>query len=261
MHLHAGSLRASPTDLANFLACRHKTALDLLVAEGRLEKPAFVDPLADILRDRGDAHEKRYVDSLRAEGLGIVEIADGPPDERRAATLSTMRAGADVIVQAALGNDLWHGYADVLRKVSVPSPALGAWSYEAQDTKLARETRGGTILQLCVYSELIGEIQGRAPEHFHVVTPAGAHEFRFDDFAAFYRQVEARFWQFVEDGRVADGQTTTYPDPVEHCAVCRWSARCTTRRREDDHLCFVAGLGRLHAIELAGHGVTTRERH
>jgi predicted RecB family nuclease len=255
MHLHDLRLLASPTDLANFLACRHKTALDLLVAEGRLEKPTFVDPLAAILRERGDVHEKRYVDSLRAQGLDVVEIADGPLDERRAATLAAMRTGADVIVQAALGNDRWSGYADVLRNVSTPS-LLGAWSYEAQDTKLARETRGGTILQLCVYSELVGEIQGHAPEHFHVVTPAAAREFRFDDFAAFYRQVKARLWQFVEAGQAADEQTT-YPDPVEHCAVCRWSSHCTAQRREDDHLCFVAGLGRLHAIELAGHGVTT----
>ena len=25
---------------------------------------------------------------------------------------------------------------------------------------------------------------------------------------------------------------TTYPDPVEHCDVCRWAAECATRRRE-----------------------------
>jgi uncharacterized protein len=31
--------------------------------------------------------------------------------------------------------------------VETPS-ALGVWSYEVIDTKLARETKGGTILQL-----------------------------------------------------------------------------------------------------------------
>ena len=43
---------------------------------------------------------------------------------------------------------------DVLRRVDVPS-GLGAWSYEPVDTKLARETRAGTILQLCTYCEML----------------------------------------------------------------------------------------------------------
>ena len=105
MNQHDGRLIVSPTDLANFLTCRHKTALDLLVAEGRLTKPVWADPLAEILRDRGDAHEARYVDSLRSEGLGVVEICGNSVDEKQANTLAAMRSGADVIVQAALGSD------------------------------------------------------------------------------------------------------------------------------------------------------------
>ena len=33
----------------------------------------------------------------------------------------------------------------------------------------------------------------------------------------------------------------TYPEPVEHCDVCRWSELCRTRRRADDDLSLVAG--------------------
>src|SRR5258708_2077989 len=144
MRFVGGRLSATPTDLANFLACRHKTALDLLVAGGRLSRPTWVDPLADVLRQRGEDHQRPYV--------------------------------------GALGDDRWLGYADVLRKVNVPSATLGAWSYEAHDTKLSRETRGGTILQLCVYSELLGEIQGHTPEFFHVITPSSRETYRVDDF-------------------------------------------------------------------------------
>jgi predicted RecB family nuclease len=53
--------------------------------------------------------------------------------------------------------------ADLLRRIEVPS-CLGAWSYEAIDTKLARETKAGAVLQLCLYSDLIKEVQGLAPE-------------------------------------------------------------------------------------------------
>jgi uncharacterized protein len=255
MRLVSGHLSVSPTDLANFLACRHKTALDRDVAEGTRAKPTWKDPLADVLRDRGDAHERRYVERLRVEGSNIVDLRDAPHEERAARTLQAMHAGADVIVQAALGDERWLGYADVLRKVSAPSPAFGAWSYEAHDTKLSRETRAGTILQLCTYCDLIGQIQGRTPECFRVVTPIGTETYRFGDFGAYYRQAKARFLRFVG----AEPSPDTYPEPVDHCDVCRWASACNKQRRADDHLRFVAGLGRHHQVELTGRGIATLE--
>ena len=81
------------------------------------------------------------------------------PPER---ALEAMRAGADAIVQAELGRGRWVGRADVLLRVEEPSD-LGSWSYEVADTKLAQETRAGTVLQLCLYSELLAGLQGRAP--------------------------------------------------------------------------------------------------
>ena len=58
---------------------------------------------------------------------------------------------------------MWSGRADILRRVDVPSD-LGDWSYEVIDTKLARETRGGTILQLALYSDLVCSVQGVLPD-------------------------------------------------------------------------------------------------
>jgi uncharacterized protein len=62
------------------------------------------------------------------------------------------------------------GRVDALRRVESPS-AIGDWSYEAVDTKLARETKAGSIRQLCLYSDLLEGLQGLAPEHMHVVVP------------------------------------------------------------------------------------------
>ena len=42
-----------------------------------------------------------------------------------------------------------------------------------------------------------------------------------------------------------------YPEPVEPCAVCAWEAQCLRRRRQDDHLSFIANAGRVHRQELA----------
>ncbi len=264
MHFVDGRLTVSPTDLANFVACRHKTALDVLAARGSIERSLWNDPMADALRERGDRHEKQYIEALRAAGLMVVSLARPAehgrldPDEAIAETLDAMRRGPDVIVQAALGADGWFGYADVLRRVEVPSD-LGAWSYEPQDTKLSRETRGGTILQLCAYTELLGGMQGRVPESFHVVTPVRIERYRFAEFAAYYRLVKARLLGFIAR-ELAQGDVEAaamYPEPCEHCDLCRWQARCERRRRADDHLSFVAGLSRIQQIELEGRGVGT----
>ena len=264
MHIFDGRLSLSPTDLANFVACRHKTALDVLAARGLIERSAWTDPVADALRERGDRHEKQYIQSLQSQGLAVVTLASADAHDRRAAdqavaeTIATMRRGPDVIVQAPLAADGWFGYADVLKRVEAPSE-LGAWSYEVQDTKLARETRGGTILQLCAYTEWLGAIQGHQPESFHVVTPTRVESYRFAEFAAYYRLVVRRIREFIanEMALTAEAAAAMYPEPCDHCELCRWSRRCEQRRRQDDHLSFVAGLTRLQQVELEGRGIQT----
>jgi AAA domain len=85
----------------------------------------------------------------------------------------------------------WSGRADVLRRVETPS-GLGAWSYEVTDTKLARETKGNTVLQLSLYSDLLATMQQKVPETAHVVTPGTEYlpeAYRVADFAAFYGRI------------------------------------------------------------------------
>ncbi|MBP8136889.1 MAG: TM0106 family RecB-like putative nuclease, partial [Candidatus Eisenbacteria bacterium] len=280
----AHQLILSPTDLSSFLACRHKTGLDLAVARGALAKPAWSDPVGQSLRDRGLEHERRYLAWLRSRALQVADLSDLPFDEAHERTRAAMARGMDVIYQAALGGDGWRGYADVLVRVERAS-ALGAWSYEAHDTKLARETRGGTILQLSAYSELLAGMQGVAPGRFHVVTPVGesagaatgdgaladppagagaadaampfiVHSYRVDDYAAYYRRVRGRLLATLAEGH-EPVLARTYPEPVEACELCRWWARCNGRRREDDHLSFIAGIGRAHRTELVARQVPT----
>jgi uncharacterized protein len=124
------------------------------------------------------------------------------------------------------------------------------------DTKLAQETRAGTVLQLCLYSELLAGLQGRAPTLMHVIKPDPdfrPESFRFDDFGAYYRLVRHRLEEVV--GVPPD--STTYPYPVPHCDVCRWWRECEARRHADDHLCLVAGIRPLHVGELEAQGVRT----
>ena len=187
------SLQLSATDLVGYLNCRHLSGLDRAVAEGALAKPKVFDPLLKILWERGAIHEQNYVEHLTEEGLEVVRI-DGieVTAEAAAETLAAMKKGSPVIVQGALSHQGWVGRADILRRVEVPS-ALGAWSYEPIDTKLARETKAGTVLQLCLYSDLLTQAQGATPEYMYVVAPWSDFEpqqYRFADYAAYFRKVK-----------------------------------------------------------------------
>lgn len=259
MERAGGSIRLSATDLVAHLNCAHLTSLDLAVAGGALEKPKVWDPLLQILWERGARHEQGFVDHLKASGCAVTVIEGlGIDADAVARTRAVMADGAQIIVQGAFQTDRWAGRPDVLRRVDTPS-ALGAWSYEVIDTKLARETKGGTVLQLCLYADLVEAVQGKRPEFSYVVAPWSDYapqHFRMDDYAAFYRHVRRTLEGFV-DAPTADG---CYPEPREHCDICRWQARCETRRRADDHLCLVANISRLHTAELQRRAITTISR-
>lgn len=254
MRKFQNELILSASDLVGHLNCRHLTFQDLQVADGKLEAPKLFDPLLDILRERGQKHEDAYLQHLAVGGHKSIRIDGfGIDDDSVAATLVAMRAGADIIVQAALRAGHWSGRADVLKRVERPC-ALGAWSYEVVDTKLARETKGGTVLQLCLYSELLSAMQGAEPEFAYVVVPWSEYveePYRLDDYRAYYRKVKAS----AEAATTAAELPASYPEPVSHCDICRWFDSCEKRRRQDDHLTFVAGISQNQISELREHGI------
>jgi predicted RecB family nuclease len=184
---------AKRVGLGGSFELRASDALDVQVASGTLAKPHVWDALLEILRERGHRHEQAFVEHLCHEGFSPV-IIDGVDITPQAvqATTDAMHACEDIIIQAALQHGRWTGRADILGRVANPS-ALGEWSYEVIDTKLARETKGGTVLQLCLYADLLREVQGVAPDQMYVVAPWSNFEpqvFRFADYGAFYRRAE-----------------------------------------------------------------------
>jgi uncharacterized protein len=253
--LDADTLRLSATDLANHLACRHLTALDRGVAEGRWKPPDWFRPEADVLRQRGLEHERAYLAHLERQGLTITRLPElAPAAEALAQTLDAMRSGAQAIAQATLASGRWFGRADLLLRVDGKSE-LGDWHYEPLDTKLARETRAGAILQLCLYAELLEDTQGVLPEWMYVVPRLPELErvpYRVADYLAYHRLVRHR----LEEAADEDG-ASTYPEPVPHCDICRWWPQCDKQRRGDDHLGFVAGVSRLQMRELQSRHIGT----
>ena len=256
MYTVDGNIQLSANDLVNHLACRHLTERNLDVEAGLLAKPNGWDPALELLRDRGLAHERAYIGHLQAQGYRVTTIEGvAVEDGSLAATVAAMRSGDQFIYQAALRNGRFAGRSDILRRVDVPS-ALGEWSYEVIDTKLARETRGGTILQLSLYSELVGAVQGSLPEYMYVVAPWKEfvpQQYRADDYAAYYRLIKTMLESSVDQADLPG----VYPDLKGHCDICRWRDQCAARRRADDHLCLVAGITSLRISELVERNVAT----
>lgn len=256
MEIVQGVLQLSASDLVGHLSCHHLSVLDRAVAQGQAPRPAHWDPLLQILWERGAVHEENFVQHLTVAGHQVRRI-DGfdITEASLQATREAMGEGVAVIVQGALRHGNWSGRADILRRVERPS-ALGAWSYEVLDTKLARETKAGAVLQLCLYSDLLENTQGARPEHMYIVVPWSdfvPQEFRFADYAAYYRQVRQNF----EEALRQNDARQTYPDPNPHCDVCRWYETCDRQRRQDDHLCLVANITKIQINELAQHDAAT----
>ena len=260
-----GQLSFSATDLSRHLACSHLTSLRRAIAFGEIEPPPpYDDPRAEVLRQRGIEHEQHLLDRFATDGRTVETIipAETPfphrdPAAATARTEEAMRRGADVIYQGRLEDDdgrRWSGYPDFLLRVGRPS-ALGGWSYEVLDTKLARSAKGEALLQLLLYSDLLAQVQGIEPERMHLALGGGDGEnqasFRVVEYAAYYRAVRRRFEAH------AAVPPETYPEPVDHCGVCEWKQSCAVRRRDDDHLSLVAGITRGQRSRLVEQGVTT----
>jgi uncharacterized protein len=255
VRVHGDELLLSPSDLTAYLACRHLTTLELQVAREQRDKPRIREPLAELVQEKGELHEQRYLEHLQAEGRDVVEIEfpkglDGF-EQAHATTVEAMRAGADVIYQATFVREGWRGRADFVVRSSEPT-ALGAWSYEPYDTKLARTAKPAAVLQLAWYAGEIATIQGRAPARVHVVIGTSEIEsFAPAEVEAYLRMAQRRLRVHVEEA------PATYPWPCEHCSRCDFALVCRERWIADDHLTRVASIRRDQIGKLEGADIST----
>jgi uncharacterized protein len=169
-------------------------------------------------------------------------------------TLKAMREGYEIIFQATLTDQNLIGHADFLRKVPRAS-ALGDWSYEVLDTKLARSEKAKFIIQLGFYSALVAKAQGIAPLQMHVILGDRSEvAYRCAEYSRYLGLVNRQF-----QDRITGAAQETYPVPCEKCDLCKWSGLCEERRLKDDHLCQVANISRIQIKKLESNGVSTLE--
>lgn len=257
MRLIDEQLRYSATDLANFLACRHLTRLDLAAEHGLVEKLHTRDLGAEALARRGDEHEARVLAEFREQGWEVEGEHEPRYDfEGRATTTEeALRGGVDVMYHGVLLREDRLGLPDFLIRADLLG---GGEGFEICDAKLARSAKARAVLQSAFYSRLLQEILGVELSNMHLALGNTERvSFRVKDFASYERQVDRLFRDFVEP-EATFPPVDTYPEPVEHCAVCRWRQVCVDRRRADDDLSLVAGMTSWQRKALKVVGVATR---
>lgn len=253
MHKTNDRILYSATDLVGFRECEHLTTLDLFDLEAPLPR-APEDEQVALIQRKGHDNERDYVEWLRARTSGFVDISERRGDvwEHIGFTIEAMRAGVEIIYQGALASGDFIGYPDFLRRVGRPS-ALGAHSYEVVDAKLARTEKTKFLVQIAFYSQCLAEVQGTPPVMMHLVLGDQTEvHYRFSEYARYVAELRRRF-----EERVGDRKRETYPDPCDHCGLCKWAHLCGERRTADDHLCQVAGITRVQTKRLQSAGIMT----
>jgi predicted RecB family nuclease len=285
MRLLNGEIRLAATDVSNHLACRHLTELELSASRGERDLPKWESPDMKVIQELGLRHETKYLKLLEQEVGQLLNLSGMDEGRILDETRRAMESGVEAIAQGALLHGRFFGRPDVLRKVHGKLSRFGNWSYEAYDCKLSKETKATTILQLSFYSELLGEVQRPPialpspapdpkskskskksqsafdfdtaqiaaaeylPEFMWVVPPGketSPEQYRVAEYSAYYRHVKDRLEKSTSNGH----DITTYPDPCQHCDVCRWFRECDRRRRDDNHLSLVAGIRRQQRDQL-----------
>ncbi|MGH9252409.1 MAG: TM0106 family RecB-like putative nuclease, partial [Acidimicrobiales bacterium] len=240
MYVAHGRMVLSPTDLVGHVACPHLTTLEREVALGtRRPLDDGDDAGATLIRRLGDAHEQTVLDEMR----GTLEVVEIPRTDDPAAaellTVDAMKRRADVVYQATFFDGRWRGHADFLVRNDARPSALGDWSYDVADTKLARHLKVGALLQMGVYAGRLEQLQGAPPESLTVILGSGDKvSVPNVDVAAYTRRTVGDFERWLDDA------PTTYPVRVPHCAICPWAQHCQQQWRADDDLVLVPQMRR-----------------
>ncbi len=235
MQLIDGTPVYSATDLVGFLECEHLTNLERAALARLVKKPVRQNDEIELIAKRGLDHERRYLERLRADGRTVASIErDGSGADQgtflRAAAAETRGGHACGRAGHLSGHVLRWAVAGTR---GLPAPhrgaraTLGAWSYAVADTKLARHVKAGALLQMCVYSDLLAKVQGVEPPWMEVALGGSARAGRAVPGGRLHGLLPPGradgFEALMARSDVAYPVTATYPEPVEHCEVCRWA--------------------------------------
>jgi uncharacterized protein len=173
-------------------------------------------------------------------------------EERAAATLELMRAGAKLIYKPALIVSDLLGEPDLLERRDEFESALGGWHYVALDVRGGEKVTEAMKNRAVFYGGLLEELQGYRPENGYVITVDGSQ------FAFPLQEHEFRLNDLLEE---IDAIRTTGECPAPHlAAACKqspWFKECIRLAEATDDLALLYNVKRRDVQRFREAGVTT----
>lgn len=247
----------SPTDLSTYFHSPYVSWLRRynLGAAKDVRIEAAEDPTDALLAKMGDDFEQKTLRTMREQGRVIEIPKEGISfEESLRLTAEALRSGADVVYQAALRKDDFQGYADFLVKVPGKRSALGDFSYEVADTKLARSPKPEYALQVCCYSEMLADLLGHWPDRWHLILGGGAQaSYPMSDYRYYYAHFKETFLKFH---REFSPDARPFPEPWEKTRG--YDDHIAELFRAADHLRRTAGISLTQVKRLHERGLRTR---
>ncbi|WP_051351101.1 TM0106 family RecB-like putative nuclease [Sulfobacillus thermosulfidooxidans] len=251
MQLIDGRFLLTASDVVNHIECPQRSWLNLQLVQGKMAPLDPQDPQQQMLSRMGNEKEQQYLNELLSQGLPLWDGSQGVSlTERVHLTRLALGRGEPVIYQGTLQQDIWIGTPDFLVRHE-GSSKLGPFYYRVEEVKLAHHARVSALVQATFYSLLLEGVQGQAAP---ITLVLGQHE-KIDfppTFARSYVKLAAsRLKHWIKD------PTPSYPDPKPACESCTWLDLCEAKRREDDHLWYVANITKSQIKKLQHHGIHT----
>jgi predicted RecB family nuclease len=248
----------TPSKITAWLECAHFLSLRNQADAGALQvEPRPMGSLADLLIEKGAAHERNCLLDLENEGRSVYQVPGRNAHETFVQWVKRigdpMEHGYEVIYQMPFAHEGIRGIADFL--VRVQNPENGYCQYEPVDAKLTRvEGKPGHVLQLCFYADALEALTGSPPREMHLWLGSGDQEsLRVEEFRPYWRRLRRQLADLLNEDMI-EGTT---PEPCDHCDYCEFSPICDARWRREDSLVYVANIRRPERRALESVGVRT----
>ncbi|HGF0738828.1 TM0106 family RecB-like putative nuclease [Legionella pneumophila] len=255
MYKQAEKIIYSPSDITLFMESPFASWMERFT----LHHPDFAgnadaeDIASTSLKAKGIEREKALLKQFEDQDLHIARIDKVKGNKHKAEkTIEAMNQGIDVIYQAALGLDQFHGFADFLVKTKGDNTKTNV-CYEIWDTKLSSSIKPTFIIQLCCYAEMLEAIQGVLPEHIIVAMGNNKQErLKTKDFYYYYQAIKQEF--ILAQERFDANQR---PNPADSKSFGRWQNYAEQLLTEQDDLSLVANITRSQIKKLHKAGINT----
>ncbi|RKR12536.1 TM0106 family RecB-like putative nuclease [Arthrobacter oryzae] len=263
----------SASDLVVAASCEYQLLRKLDEKLGRSPKAVFDDD--EMLRHAavlGDRHEHKVLAGFVEEfgpwdpaaGRGVYDVVPADAMDRatlaakHAESIEALRAGADVVFQAAFFDGQFHGRSDFL--VRQPDG-----SYAVFDTKLARHAKVTALLQLAAYGDQLLKA-GITPDPAvtlvlgaTVPLPDGGFDYvrshhKLSEILPVFRERRERFLALVTAHRAQPDAVRWDAPGLAACGRCDY---CQEQLKATDDLLLVARMNSATRKKLRTEGIRT----